>query len=532
LHPRYLEEQRGARCDTSSVAAFPEPGALRAGDRLDRYELLCPLAYGGMAAVWLARNRGHRLMERLVVVKTILPQFASQEHFQTMFLDEARVAAAIDHPNVARTLDVGEKDDLLYLVMEWIDGESLSRLHRAVEKNGAKLPAGVILRIVADACAGLHAAHELRDASGALLNVVHRDVSPQNVLVSTTGVAKLIDFGVAKARDRASEGTTAGELKGKIRYMSPEQALGRDVDRRADIWSLGAMLYEMFARVAPYDGPNEVATLHLLTSGEPPPPLPPHVPREVAAVVERSLAHDRDRRFSTAAEMQRALEGAMLDIGAATTPAQVASLLEGHLKERAIARRRSVEAALAAAARRDRASGSGPVERPSRPASVLDTGSSLAIDTPSHTSTATLGSAAVEWPPATLAPEPRRRRGIAVAMGMGAVVALIGVGAVAARLSSNRKTAAAQPPLAPITMTSSAELPAAVPAAWPSTSATAPAATAPVATASAAPTDTTMTITTLPTAAPVPRPRPAVRTAPPPKPAPSAAPPKKRDYGF
>src|ERR1700733_6073100 len=179
-----------------------------------------------MAAVWLARHRGHRLMDRLVVVKTILPQFATQEVFQTMFIDEARVAAAIDHPNVARTLDVGENDeDLLYLVMEWIDGESLSRLQRAVEKNGAKLPAGLVLRLLADCCAGLHAAHELRDKAGNPLGVVHRDVSPQNVLVSTAGVAKLIDFGVAKARDRASDGTSAGQLKGKGRYMSPEQAL-------------------------------------------------------------------------------------------------------------------------------------------------------------------------------------------------------------------------------------------------------------------------------------------------------------------
>ena len=164
-----------------------------------------------MAAVWLARQKGHRLFERLVVVKTILPQYATQEQFQKMFLDEARVAAAIEHPNVARTIDGGEKGDLLYIVMEWIDGESLSRLQRAVEKNGAKLPAGLVLRLLADCCAGLHAAHELRDKSGNPLGVVHRDVSPQNVLVSTAGVAKLIDFGVAKARDRASEGTSAGQ---------------------------------------------------------------------------------------------------------------------------------------------------------------------------------------------------------------------------------------------------------------------------------------------------------------------------------
>ncbi len=516
-------ERAGPWCDTPVVAAFPEPGALRAGDRLDRYELLCPLAYGGMAAVWLARHRAHRLMERLVVVKTILPQFASQEQFQAMFMDEARVAAAIDHPNVARTLDVGEQDELLYLVMEWIDGESLSRLQRAVEKNGAELPAGMILRIVADACAGLHAAHELRDSSGALLNVVHRDVSPQNILVSTTGVAKLIDFGVAKARDRVSEGTSAGELKGKIRYMSPEQALGHDVDRRADIWALGAILYEMFARVPPYDGPNEVATLHLLTSGDPPAPLPRRVPREVAAVVERALAYDRARRFSTAAEMQQALEGAMHAIEATTTPAEVGAFLEVHLKERAYARRRSIEKALAAAAQRERSGGVGASDRPSRAGPVLDGSVGLIIDTPSQTSTATLGSAAVEWPPSSVPPVVRRRRGLVLAAGMGIVIALIGVGAVAARLSSNRNGAAAQPPPAAVTLPASPE--SAAPTV-PATAATPPTAS------SLAPSDAATTT-------PNPRARakagPAAATPPPPspaKPAPTATPPKKRDYGF
>ncbi len=516
------------------MAAFPEPGALRAGDRLDRYELLCPLAYGGMAAVWLARHRAHRLMDRLVVVKTILPQFASQEQFQTMFLDEARVAAAIDHPNVARTLDVGEKEELLYLVMEWIDGESLSRLQRAVEKNGAKLPAGVILRIMADACAGLHAAHELRDAAGALLHVVHRDVSPQNVLVSGAGVAKLIDFGVAKARDRASERTSAGELKGKIRYMSPEQALGREVDRRADIWSAGAMLYEMLARVPPYDGPNEVATLHLLTSGEPPPPLPPEVPLEVAAVVARALAHDRTKRFATAAEMQRALEVAMQAIGATTSQAQVAGFLETHLQERARARKKSIESALAAAAQRDRAGGT--ADRALRGDSFSDAPTSLAVDPPSQTSTATLGSAAVEWPPSSGSPltQPRIRSGL-LAAGIGSVFALVLVGAVAMRINARHPAMAAPPPPAQIAIPAAAD-PTPIAAAPPATPA-APA--APAATTAALPEPMVIPLDALPSAPPTTTPRgrtparPAAAPPPPSKPTTPPSPtPKKRDYGF
>ena len=302
-----------------------DPAQLQPGHRLDRYELLCPLAYGGMASVWLARFGGRRGFERLVVVKMILPQYASDPRFQEMFVDEARIASRIEHGNVARILDVGEQDEnTTYIVMEWVDGDSLSKVVRAAEQKKQRVPAGVALRICADAAAGLHAAHVLKERDGTPLGVVHRDVSPQNILISNAGLTVIIDFGVAKARDRVSQETSAGQLKGKIRYMAPEQALGRNIDRRADVWALGAILYELFAGESPYDGPNEVATLHKLTSGAAPPPLPPGVPDAVRAVVSRALAYDATDRYETALELNLALESAMVEIGEPTSVAIVA----------------------------------------------------------------------------------------------------------------------------------------------------------------------------------------------------------------
>ncbi|MGH7281164.1 MAG: serine/threonine protein kinase, partial [Polyangiaceae bacterium] len=238
---------------------------LEPGSRLDRYELLCPIAHGGMALVWLARLVGKHGFEKLVAIKTILPEFAADTRFQQMFLDEARIASGIEHVNVAQILDLGEQHDILYIVMEWVDGDSLSKLHRAVERRGERIPLGILLRIVADACGGLHTAHDLTDKTGRALGVVHRDVSPQNILVSSKGNAKLIDFGIAKALVRLSGETNAGLLKGKIQYMAPEQAMGRPLDRRADVWAAGACLYYLLSGVPPFDGENQLATLHLLT---------------------------------------------------------------------------------------------------------------------------------------------------------------------------------------------------------------------------------------------------------------------------
>ncbi len=340
--------------DMPAPASIPPTSPLMPGFFLDRYELLCPLADGGMASVWVARLRGKHGFEKLVAIKTILPQYAADERFQEMFLDEARIASRIEHANVAQILDVGEQHGITYLVMEWVDGDSLSRLYRALKKKNVALPMNVLLRVVADACGGLHAAHELRDEHGALLGVVHRDVSPQNILVSQRGMAKLIDFGIAKARDRVIVDTNAGLLKGKIHYMAPEQALGESVDRRADVFAVGALLHHLLSGAPPFDGPNQLAVLKRLTSNEPAPPLPENVPHAVAAVVTRALAFSPDDRFATAAELQAAIESAMFEAKLPCAQAQVAAFVGEHGASRTASRKEAIDLALSAATERAR----------------------------------------------------------------------------------------------------------------------------------------------------------------------------------
>ncbi len=307
-----------------------------------------------MASVWLARVEGKFGFEKLVAVKMILPTLASDDRFVQMFLDEARIASRIEHASVAQILDLGEQHRTLYLAMEWVDGDPLSRLHRAAQKKGIMVPPGVVLRIMSEACSGLHAAHELRGEDGALLHVVHRDVSPQNILVSTRGAAKLIDFGIAKARDRLAPETAAGLLKGKVRYMAPEQALGRRVDRRVDLWAVGATLYHLLSGTAPFEGENELVTLNRLTSGQPPPPLPESVHPAVAGVVMRSLNNNPEERYATAADMARAIDAAAIEAGLMASTGAVAAFAEEHLAARAEKRKATVAAALAAAAERRR----------------------------------------------------------------------------------------------------------------------------------------------------------------------------------
>lgn len=308
-----------------------------------------------MASVWIARHSGKHGFEKFVAVKTVLPKFAADARFQQMFQDEARIASRIEHVNVAQIRDVGEQHDITYLVMEYVDGESLSAVHRTLNKKGMRVPPGVVLRVLADVCGGLHSAHELRDLDdGPPLGVVHRDVSPQNVLVSTKGVVKLIDFGIAKARDRIAGDTNAGQVKGKIRYMAPEQAVGGAVDRRADIWAVGAILYHLLTGKPPYDGENDVQALMVLTSGRPPVPLPATVHPAIAAIVKRAMAFNVDGRYATAAEMQQAIEEAMEEAKIETNSAAVAAFLAEHVAERAKKRKEAIAIGVKAAAERER----------------------------------------------------------------------------------------------------------------------------------------------------------------------------------
>jgi serine/threonine-protein kinase len=290
----------------SGRPAAPDIGV---GTVVDRYEIVRHVASGGMGSVWLARFGGGHGFTKQVALKTILPERADNAESRTMFLEEARISSKLAHPNVAQVLDVGTYHGAVYIVFEWVDGESLEHLCRTAEAREQTVPTPFLLRALIDACEGLHAAHELRDDQGTPLGVVHRDVTPGNILVSEKGFAKVIDFGIAKARDRVSGETKSGLVKGTPQYMAPEAACRSAVDRRADVWSLGAVLYRALAGEAPFAHLD--ALLEYIEGAEPLRPLPAHVPEEVRAIVLRALAVDPARRFATAEEMRKALERAL-----------------------------------------------------------------------------------------------------------------------------------------------------------------------------------------------------------------------------
>lgn len=287
---------------------------LSPGTLVDRYELVSSVGEGGMAQVWVARQKGKHGFEKLFAFKCIHSRFADEPAFRSMFLDEARIAADIEHPNVAQVFDLGESDSMLYLVMEYVDGESLAALMTAASRranDSVTVPVPVALRVMADVCAGLQAAHGLKDASGQPRGVVHRDVSPQNIIVSVRGDVKLIDFGIAHAKDRIGGDTQRGSLKGKLHYMAPEQALREPIGPFTDVFAAGATLYRMLAGRPPFDGGNDAATLQRLLGGSAPEPLPDSVPPLVAAIVDRALARDPEERYVSAREMQSAIEAAI-----------------------------------------------------------------------------------------------------------------------------------------------------------------------------------------------------------------------------
>jgi serine/threonine protein kinase len=327
---------------------LPGTGSTRphAGRCYDRYQLIHPVAEGGMATVWLARTRGKHGFERLVALKAILPSFAGDARFRDMFIDEARIGSRIEHANVAQIYDLGETDGSLYLVMEWVDGDSLSNLLRIVESQGRTFPIPVLLRIFADVCAGLHAAHELRDQRGQSLNVVHRDVSPQNILVTDTGVVKVIDFGVVQARGRIAEDTSTGVVKGKLQYVAPERALGAAVDRRADIWAIGAVLYRCLAGRPALDGDGDLAIVRALVVRNQIDPLPNSVPHALARMVYKALARDPRDRYKSAAELQRELEKFLHRLPSPTTNGDVAGFVLKTLGPSLALRRAAIARAL------------------------------------------------------------------------------------------------------------------------------------------------------------------------------------------
>jgi serine/threonine protein kinase len=273
-----------------------------------RYELVGLLGQGGMASVHIGRLAGLAGFEKLVAVKIIHPHLVSEREFVSMFLDEARIAACIQHPNVAAITEMGEDEGQLYMVGELVQGESLRNVMRRLREERAGLPHAVSAYVVAKMCDGLHAAHELADGAGRPCGIVHRDVSPQNVLVSYSGHVKLIDFGVAQARDRITH-TQSGTIKGKIGYLSPEQLRGIPLDRRSDVFSAGVVLYQLLTGTHPFPGDSDIQRLDRIARAEfrPPRELEPSVSPHLERVVITALAREPSDRFPSAAAMAQAI---------------------------------------------------------------------------------------------------------------------------------------------------------------------------------------------------------------------------------
>ena len=276
---------------------------------LGRYRLLKKIAVGGMAEIYLARVSGAGGFEKNVVVKRILPQLAESDEFFRMFLDEARIAATLQHPNVVQVFDAQEQDGEHFIAMEFLDGADLHTIRRILAEKRQGLPVQHSVFIVGAVAAGLHYAHDKLGLDGQPLRIVHRDVTPQNILLTREGGVKLVDFGIAKAANRASS-TGYGTLKGKLAYMSPEQCRSEVVDRRSDIFSLGIILFELTTGKRLYRGKSEYEILREIVEGSVPPPstLVPGYPADLEQIVLRALARDREERYQTARELEHDLE--------------------------------------------------------------------------------------------------------------------------------------------------------------------------------------------------------------------------------
>src|SRR5215472_1260324 len=280
--------------------------------QLAQYEILRRLGAGGMAEVFLAKKRGAEGTYKVLVLKRILPTHGASRRFRTMFVEEAQLATRLNHPNVVQVYEFSDGgDEGQLLAMEYVEGPDLGRLIASAKQKGTRLPPWVAAWIIAEAAKGLHYAHERRDEGGAPLEIVHRDVSPQNVLLSFEGAVKIADFGIATAKLFVEE---QGVIKGKFGYMSPEQARGEKVDRRSDLYALGVILWEALAGRPLHGGLGGEALLDIVRSGmvEPPSTYVAEVPSELEAIVMKALAPHADARFATGRDFAAAIGRALL----------------------------------------------------------------------------------------------------------------------------------------------------------------------------------------------------------------------------
>lgn len=329
-------EYQGAEQTRSGDAQSPprpaasfRPAVPAPPERIGRYQLCFELASGGMANVYLARAQGSPGFQKLVALKRIHKHLAEERQYVEMFLDEAQIASRITHPNVCSVFDFGEAEGDYFIAMEYLLGEPLSRVHRRVlanadERNSPLLPARMA-RIIAQACEGLHAAHELRNAHDESLNVVHRDVSAENLFVTYDGTTQVVDFGIAHAKQRVHR-TEAGQVKGTFPYMAPEQMTAAPVDRRVDVWALGAVLWELLTLRRLFLRDNDVNTMYAVLSSEiePPSRYRSDIPPELDEIVLKALQRSPDERWQTARDMGKALRRALAHHHDLVGPAELA----------------------------------------------------------------------------------------------------------------------------------------------------------------------------------------------------------------
>ena len=399
-----------------------------------KYQVLARLGQGGMGHVYLAMNPGPAGIQKLVVIKQLREDFATSVAARAMFLDEARISTRLNHPNIVQVNEVVDDDEDLYLVMEFLDGQPLSRILEP-HHTGA-FPLAAKLRILIEALEGLHYAHELTDYDGTPLNVVHRDVSPQNIIVTYDGHVKLVDFGVAKAAD-AKTVTESGVFKGKVRYASPEQALCTRVDRRADVFALGTVLWEVLTGRRLWQDQADASVLLALANGNIPrirdalPELPP----SLEAICSRALANDAASRYPTALALRDALVGYLADQSDET---DIGRALSASFDPE----RRRLHAVIDAQMKAARDASSGALTVRNIPLLGPDSGSTLA----SEKSVVRGGLSVESTGRSRIPPGEAANHGRAIAFAAVAVVALIG--GIAFLVPSRRSTASAPPPLA------------------------------------------------------------------------------------
>ncbi len=289
--------------------------------RIGRYEIAAPLTAGGMAEILLGRLVGPSGFERPVVIKRILPHLSRSPGFVAMFLDEARIVAKIRHPNVVTVLELGQDGDELFLALEYLEGETVGSVAHRVSSEGSRVPPVLAAYVVAEACAGLHAAHEFVGEDGAPQEIVHRDVSPQNLFVTYDGRVVVLDFGIATAKGRLTR-TETGALKGKLEYMAPEQCLGEPLDRRVDVFALGIVLYELTTGTRLFRRHGQLATMEAITREPvvPPSRLVDDYPSCLEPICMRALEREREDRYATAAHMRRDLLAAIRELETPSDP--------------------------------------------------------------------------------------------------------------------------------------------------------------------------------------------------------------------